>query len=151
MRDELTIDSVRRDFEKWREVRVSPHRFPEDLVRAAAILAERTSVALVAKQLNINHTKLSRAVFLLRNERLPLFPSSSSPGGVETVPLEKKLTFTRAMPPPEEMSSPTPSEHLRSCGSKIHAQFHFPGGSSCDVTSLGAFRILCETILKGTF
>ena len=106
--------------------------------------------ALVAKQLNINHTKLSRAVTLLRNERLPLLPSSQTPDGIEPVPFEKRLTFTRAMPPPEEMSSPNPSEHSRSLRSKIHAQLHFSGGSSCDVTSLGAFRILCETLLKGT-
>ena len=49
MKNELNIDSLRRDFEKWRQAKVGQERMPEDLVRAAAILAERMSVATVAK------------------------------------------------------------------------------------------------------
>ena len=148
MKNELSIDSLRRDFEKWRQAKVGQERMPEDLVRAAAILAERMSVATVAKQLNINHARISHAVTLLRNERLPLLPASAEATAVQNVPGNKMLTFTKVNPPVGAGSAsdslPVPS------GLRVHAKVCLSGGSSFDVTSLRAFRILCETLLKGT-
>jgi hypothetical protein len=149
VKDELTIEIVRRELEKWREVRVGPQRMPEDLVRAAALLAERTSVALVSQELNINHTRLSRAVALLQNERLPLLPSHPIASVSKAVPCGKKLTFTKTLPPTDgdqpsaSAGSEVPPEP------RIHASLTLPSGLRCDVTSRTAFRILCETLLKG--
>lgn len=149
MRNELTIESLRKDFDGWREVRVGAERMPQGLLRAAAVLSERTSVALVAKGLNINHTKLSSAVALLRNERLSLLPTSPNAPEREGVPAGKALTFTK-VEPQDDAAPLEASEQARPVGLKIHAKLFLPGGASCDVTSLGAFRVLCETLLKGT-
>ena len=148
MKSELNIDSLRRDFEKWREAKAGQERMPEDLVRAAAILAERMSVATVAKQLNINHTRISHAVTLLRNERLPLLPVPTKATASQNVPSNKMLTFTKLEPPVSAGSTSYPLPEPS--GLKVHAKVCLPGGPSFDVTSLQAFRILCETILKGT-
>jgi hypothetical protein len=113
-------------------------------------LAEQTSVAKVAKSLNINHTRISHAVALLRNERLAMFPSSSSTHEHEDVPAEKNLTFTK-VEPLAELDPPPSSTHSEFSESKVHAKLCFSSGLNCDVTSLRAFRILCETLLKGTF
>jgi hypothetical protein len=123
---------------------------PEDLIRAAAVLAEQMSVAKVASGLNVNHTRISHAVALLRNERLPLFPTSSRTHEHEGVPAGKNLTFTKV----DRLADPEPprtsSAHSEFSDSMVHAKLCFPGGLYCDVTSLSAFRILCKTILKGT-
>ena len=107
MKSMLTIESLRRDFDNWREARVSHERMPEDLVRAAAVLAEQTSVAKVAKHLNINHTRISHAVALLRNERLALLPTSSRTDEHEDVPAGKNLTFTKVEPPADPAPPPS--------------------------------------------
>lgn len=148
MKNELSIDSLRRDLEKWRAAKVGHERLPENLVRAAAILAERMSVAAVAKQLNISHTRISHAVALLRNERLPLLPVPTKATARQNVPGNKMLTFTKVEPPVG--AGPASHRFAEPSGLKVHAQVCLPGGPSFDVTSLRAFRILCKTLLKGT-
>ncbi len=143
MRLELTVESVSKDFAKWRSQRVGNERMPEDLLRAAALLSEQFSVAEVAKLLNINHTRLSQAVLLLQNERLSISTSSEYSPSKSELPAQA-LTFTKieAVERPDEELTSLPNL-------QVHAQFFLPSGARCEVTSLRAFRSFCKLLLKG--
>lgn len=146
MKGELTLESVAREFTKWRSERGGDRRMPPDLLRSAALVAEKTSVAEVAGRLGLNHTRLSQSVALLQNERLALAPVVSN----ET--LRKKdqtqalsaLTFTKV----DSHEAHVPQESA-SRKQRVYAQFLLPGAVRCEVTSLRAFRVLCKTVLKG--
>ncbi len=143
MRLELTVESVAKDFAKWRSQRVGNERMPEDLLRAAALLSEQSSVAEVAKLLNINHTRLSQAVLLLQNERLSMStPPKCSPPKLELP--APSLTFTKIEAVEKADKELTSLPNLQ-----VHAQFFLPSGARCEVTSLRAFRSFCNILLKG--
>jgi transposase-like protein len=141
MRLDLTVESVAKDFAKWRSQRVGNQRMPEDLLRAAALLSEQTSVAEVAKQLNINHTRLSQAVLLLQNERMSISASSEQLSTKRELPA-RALTFTKV-----EAIEKTGEQSVRLPEQQVYAQFFLPSGVRCEVTSLRAFRAFCKTLL----
>ena len=150
MASQLTIDSLGNTLSQWREQRTGNERFPEDIMRAAAILAENSSVAEVAKRLNINHTRLSKAVLLLANERLSVavdsLPRQSVPRETASTPA---MTFTKVIPEKDvHLPDRDPAKGAQG-GREILARICVANGVSCEVVSERAFRILCETLLQG--
>lgn len=147
MNSALTLECVAKDFEKWRSQRGADRRMPEELLRAAAIVAEQNSVAVVAGRLNLNHTRLSRAVSLLQNERLsPIQNSGASKAlGSHDAQHSTSLTFTKV----EAADVSREATPLLAPRLRTHAQLFLTGGVRLEVTSICAFRTLCRAILKG--
>lgn len=58
------LESVRYQFEKWRETRKSPREpIPENLWEAAAALQDRYPISHIAKALRLNHTDLKSRIY----------------------------------------------------------------------------------------
>ena len=57
---EVLLNDLKSDFSRWRIVRKTGEAIPAELWLKAVCLSEMTSVAFIAKELNLNHSKLSQ-------------------------------------------------------------------------------------------
>jgi hypothetical protein len=74
------LESVRYQFEKWRETRKSPREtIPEYLWEAAAKLHDKYPISRISKALGLNHTDLKKRIYgksakgLAKKQPSPLF------------------------------------------------------------------------------
>ena len=67
-----TLETLRQQIQRWREDTGKSHAMPEELWRAAAELAEKSSINPIAHELGLNYSALKKRVVQAQKRSLPV-------------------------------------------------------------------------------
>ena len=133
---EVLLNDLKSDFSRWRIVRKTGEAIPAELWLKAVCLSEMTSVAFIAKELNLNHSKLSQRFQDKLKEEKEKSPTKT--------PVD--LTFTK-LEPVDSKESSSNSVHFSCSRSASIGKIRFPGGPILYIRSLDALQCAVNCLL----